>query len=236
MKKDVCKYTETDFSMKRFTLVELLTVMVVAAILAAIALAAAKVVSQKSKRAAVKSTLEQIQLALEQYEEDWGYYPQTGGEGKTITRSFVYGTQNAAGLQQPRKSPGSYGEAWGHYYLNPQDLKYKSIRSRLWIETGTSFPQKIHRTTTFCVDKWDKPYWYQCPGEMNKKSYDLWSTGADQMHGDAEISEDGPADNNNGKTYPVFAEHGWLRSKEKADPGDHATTDQNDDITNWRRD
>ncbi len=272
--------TETDAMTRprHITLIELLGVMFVAAILAAIILTAAKVVTQQSKRAAVRSTLKRIELALEQYKEDWGCYPQTGGEGVAITKSFVYGSAEAAGLQQPRESAGAYGKAWGHYYVDPKNLMYKRLRSKVWHEEDdnnenqaeTYYPGSSHQVTVFCVDKWDKPYWYQCPGSMNEESYDLWSTGADQFHGAADKNEDSPGDistgdHNNGLTYPVhdaglgpprgaampFAQRryyegrnapSWLpafeeglQPHEDVDPGDHATTEVNDDITNWRR-
>ncbi len=69
---------------------------------------------------------------------------------------------------------------------------------------------------TYCLDAFDGRIFYLCPGAMNPESYDLWSTGHDEKHGVAGVNDDtaGATD----------------------DFGDAQTTDDNDDITNWKRD
>lgn len=232
----------------QFTLLELLTVMMVAAILAGIILVAASGVTGKSKRAAVRSELQQIQMALEKYKDDWGYYPQTGGEAIALKKGFIYGTSSGAGLQKPNHTSGVYGQDYGHYYLDVEDLKYKSLRSLIWWEEDDDnagcceqyYPDQTYVTTSFFVDRWDKPYWYQAPGAINKESYDLWSTGPDKMHGDADKDEGGIS-GNPGRTYPIKKFGGptdpafGITPAEDADPGDHVTSEPNDDITNWKQ-
>ena len=57
-----------------------------------------------------------------------------------------------------------------------------------------------------CLDPIGEPFYYVCPGNVNPESFDLWSKGWDQKHG------------NNG-AY-------WQAAQ---------TRDDNDDVTNWKR-
>mgnify|MGYP000633228856 CR=1 FL=1 len=174
----------------RFTLVELLAAMAIIIILMGLIIAGSSTAWQKKNTAQIRSRLQQMEAALDEYQQDWGYYPQTNGNVKNIDGWFVYGnaSTSSAGLQEP----GGSGESWGHYYLNPDKLS--------WKEQGGS------KGDWYWQDPWLEPIKYECPGEMNKQSFDLWSKGPDEKHGDGGSSV-----------------------------SDARTTKENDDITNWKQ-
>ncbi|MCF7854044.1 MAG: type II secretion system GspH family protein [Candidatus Pacebacteria bacterium] len=60
----------------RFTLTEVLVVMVVIAILLAIAIGTTRLAWHKAENAHIRANMKKLELALDQYKRDWGYYPQ----------------------------------------------------------------------------------------------------------------------------------------------------------------
>lgn len=60
-----------------------------------------------------------------------------------------------------------------------------------------------------CLDAFDEPIYYKCPGEMNTSSVDIWSKGYDQEHGEAGSGDD-------------------IADAQTA-------SEDNDDICNWKR-
>ena len=60
-----------------------------------------------------------------------------------------------------------------------------------------------------CLDPFDEPIFYQCPGTMNAQSFDVWSKGVDMEHGEA----------GSGNTIPKAL----------------VVDENNDDICNWKR-
>ncbi len=61
----------------RFTLVELLTVMAIIFIMAALIVGVSSLVSRNMMEAKTKSKLEAMMIALQEYQQDRGYFPQT---------------------------------------------------------------------------------------------------------------------------------------------------------------
>ncbi len=93
IKKEQKMKTEMKKSKKReenkgFTMVELLVVMAILGILSTIGLTSFRTSLMKSRDAKRKSDLEQIQRALEMYNNDYGKYP-TSASGKITTTALL---------------------------------------------------------------------------------------------------------------------------------------------------
>jgi len=141
-----------------FTLVELLCVIIVIALLAAISIKATQIAYRRADDTKTKTILEIIRTANEQYKAKNGYYYPNGGS--------------------------SYNEGGGDFHsidLNADFLgdAYETCRS-IAVENGGS-DDKIR-------DAWGSAIRYRSPGIYNTGSYDLYSIGRDKGVGDAEDS------------------------------------------------
>ena len=139
-----------------FTLVELLCVIIVIALLAAISVKVTQVVYRRADETRTKTVMEIIRVANEQYKAKNGYYYPNGGS--------------------------SYNEGGGDFHsisLDPEFLgdAYETCRT-LAAETGNN-ADKIR-------DAWGNAIRYRNPGIYNTSSYDLYSIGRDKCVGDAD--------------------------------------------------
>lgn len=132
-----------------FTLIEILVVIAVISVLAA--LVAPNVFRHvgSAKDAAAKSQIEMLGAALDAYRLDNGRYPTT-----------------AQGLEA----------LWAEPAAEPRPTNWRGPYLRKAVPN----------------DPWGNPYYYMSPGELNPRSYDLISLGADGEVGgegdDADIS------------------------------------------------
>ena len=83
-----------------FTLIEMLTVMAIIAILAALILAAGNGVMIKAERSRASAEIQAMGTALESYKTDNGIYPQTSISGFATNQYPSVGSTNAAGVYQ----------------------------------------------------------------------------------------------------------------------------------------
>lgn len=151
-------------SKQEFTLIELLVVIGIIAVIASIALGVTQIATRKANEAKTKSQMQQLETALDQYRDEFGYYPQTGGDAVQIWDTFI-------------KGKGGSG-TWYHGLQLPtadSDKDYLLDLSNLRFSNG------------YCVDPMGNPYQYECPGSENPTAYDLWSYGPD---GDADTKDD----------------------------------------------
>ena len=96
-----------------FTLVEMLLVLVILAVLAAIVIPKMSGRSQQAKVTAAGSQISSIEMALDAFEVDTGYYPQgTGGLGALVNEPS--GTTNWKG---PYLKKGVPLDPWGNAYV-----------------------------------------------------------------------------------------------------------------------
>lgn len=96
-----------------FTLVEMLLVLVILAVLAAIVIPKFSGRTQQAKEAAAKTQLKSIELALDSYEVDTGSYPQ-GSAGLNGLVDEPNGVQNWKG---PYLKQGIPNDPWGNAYI-----------------------------------------------------------------------------------------------------------------------
>jgi len=215
---------------RAFTLIELMAVVLVILVLAAIAFGVTGYVKRRVAISVAKAQIATLEAALETYKSDWGYYPRTG-PGRISLNSSCEGS-NTWVLY--RALSGAAGR------------KYMTFPASM-LRSNYQLPALISGTiTTACIsisDPWGKFYnyfnspstaytniqnnnyaGYTLGGQMNVSSYDLFSYGPDS----ATFVPDAC-----GFCYPWY---GWynvqnikIRYSTFAD-----TNSANDDITNWR--
>ena len=146
-----------------FTLVELLCVIIVLALLAAISIKATQIAYRRADDTKTKTIMEIIRNANEQYKAKYGYYFPNGSS--------------------------SYNEGGGDFHsidLNPKSTTDPAIEFlgdsyetivKIASESGNA--DKIR-------DAWGNAIRYRNPGIYNTGSYDLYSIGRDKNVGDAE--------------------------------------------------
>ena len=190
----------------RFTLIELLVVIAVITILVGIVIGGVGIASRKASEAKTRAIMTQLEIAFDQYKQQFGYFPQwsattAAAAWAPITQCFVRGTSTYMGLESAAPAPR------GKYFLDVATLTFTGTDTTS-INTGTSTYIGPDKTL---MDAFDKPIYYRCPGFQNQESYDLWSAGADGKYGTAATTPSTAADATN------------------------AATNASDDITNWKR-
>jgi len=148
-----------------FTLVEILCVIIVIALLAALSIKATQIAYRRADDTKTKTIIEIIRVANEQYKVKNGYYYPNGAS--------------------------TYSEGGDTFYsidLKPDDKNDPAIEFlgeayetcvKVASESGNA--DKIR-------DAWGNAIRYRSPGKFNTGSYDLYSTGRDKKVGIAEGS------------------------------------------------
>jgi general secretion pathway protein G len=96
-----------------FTLVEMLLVLVILAVLAAIVIPKFSGRSQQAKETAAQSQISSIEIALDSYEVDTGAYPQGGGG----LSALVDQPSNVQNWKGPYLKKGVPLDPWGNAYI-----------------------------------------------------------------------------------------------------------------------
>ena len=96
-----------------FTLVEMLLVLVILAVLAAIVIPKFSGRSQQAKETAAKSQISSIELALDAFEVDTGAYPSGGN----ALGALVDQPNNAQNWKGPYLKQGVPNDPWGNPYI-----------------------------------------------------------------------------------------------------------------------
>lgn len=141
-----------------FTLVELLVVIVIIAILAALTLGVAKHAWTSQANSRARSEIAAMENGLERYKNDNGIYPRS-----TTTRldAVDNGTNLYNALVAGPNNPKTY------FTFKPNQIR------------------AVSTTATNIIDPFGVPYNYYCnPGaadQTNATSFDLWSNGADNQ-------------------------------------------------------
>ncbi len=142
---------------QRFTLIELLAVMFLLSILAALVIGGARFAMLRSSEASTISAMKKLELALEQYRNEYGYFPVQTTANTPLRRASFGGdwvNQGTGVIQSNRKAAEALGS----------------------LKTSTN---GLDATFT---DGFGNPFYYRTGSSAdvkNKSSYDLWSMGAD---------------------------------------------------------
>ena len=163
-----------------FTLIELLTVMAIIGILAAITFGAMTGVKSRAKISLARTELASLAQALEAYKKQYGDYPQTGLSSGTPTATASDTTVE--------------GELF-NALLGKYGPKMDKIQGKQFVEAGKFTLQGIDLPTpgnditvnNAFVDPWGRLYlyYYREPGptSWSQSSYHLLSTGPDGVLG-----------------------------------------------------
>ncbi|MEO7934503.1 MAG: prepilin-type N-terminal cleavage/methylation domain-containing protein [Chthoniobacterales bacterium] len=169
---------------KGFTLVELLTVMTIIGILAALVLGTFKFVQDKAARSRAESEIKAMEAALESYKADNGAYPRGADSDSlnptTLTPSTYINSSKV--LYQALSGDGTSalgGAAASDGKLDTGSKQYMEFK-----------PNQLNTTTFYVVDPWGNSYGYSTiyqansekatptnPSPGNNPTFDLWSTG-----------------------------------------------------------
>jgi prepilin-type N-terminal cleavage/methylation domain-containing protein len=147
-----------------FTLVELLVVISILAILMGIGVGAFSYANRRIADTRTRTLIKQIEVAMESYKQEFGYYPQ-----KATIGSFSVQRDTAV-------DKGDFT-----YFLDFEPLKQNNTR------VGTASPPKTWYTF---VDGYGSDLLYRCPGFKNKTSFDLASKGPDGRYGESTTVND----------------------------------------------
>ncbi len=160
----------------QFTMIEMLVVLGIIVMVAALLFGGVRVVRKKNYESKTRYRMEKIIEALEVYRDDYGYYPanQTNVEDDLKLEWDCGPTKNGGiviGSLPPLKRKGATGTTplldWG-------SVAYSN-------ELGSLDSNQ----QDYCLDaSEEEPFYYRCPGKMNSESYDLWAPGFDKKHGD----------------------------------------------------
>jgi hypothetical protein len=127
---------------------------------------------------------------MTQYESEYGFFPQRAKPACTTTVT-----------------------SWPMLKLTMLDGMLKPNGKKYIDWQGLGFGVDVSGN---CLDAFEQPLQYLCPGTMNTTKFDLWSIGPDGKPGKAGVDDDGA----NGTDD--FCES-------------LTTVETNDDITNWKR-
>ena len=142
-----------------FTLVELLCVIIVLALLAALSIKITQVAYRRADTTRTNAILEAVRAGNEQYKVKHGYYfPNAAGGGNTISLC----SKNTAGdVAQDAGARELLGDAY-----------------------DTCLSAALAEGKTVLLDAWGSEIRYRSPGTYNTTSYDLYSDGPDKGDGD----------------------------------------------------
>lgn len=164
-----------------FTLIELLTVVAIIGILAAITFGVSRGVNERAAINQARAELSVLASALEAYKRQYGDYPQTGSaanapSGTAATNDGPGILFNAlAGKRGPKASPVVAMN--GKVFVQPD---------RLSLQSSTALPDPANSTSVAnaFLDPWGRRYlyFYKTGDDWRLSSYVLYSVGPNNAH------------------------------------------------------
>jgi len=149
-----------------FSLIELLTVMAVIAVLLGITIGVFSLVRDKMNNSKTRAIIKQLDIAMQSYKLDQGYY---------------FASNNAFATFTPPALPPSAT----YFKLNFNGVidtifikcfEYQTLKGRGSILTVSGY--------SYIVDAWNIPILYKYPGTFNPQMFDIGSLGKDGYYGD----------------------------------------------------
>ena len=172
---------------QRFSLVELLVVIVIIVLLASIAVPAYFMVKRKSKNYQARVDLQQVKVAITNYDSDYSMRPFSTDHSTDICVTTdesindlwtLLGSSSAGKPYLQLASDGSFADPWGNSYCVSIDLDYDNAVDGTKVggigSTGDSYGDQTVNNTS-CV---------------------VWSKGADELPSSA-ISDDADENEDN---------------------------------------
>jgi type II secretion system protein G len=151
---------------RSFTLIELLIVIAIIAVLAALLMPAMMGTRTEVKKTTTKMLIKKIELACMEYKNDWGVYPTEENDGSTGNLAAVLINYTGA---LPGGSRGPYLDRETSDYLESTDKITDLWQNELWYDNQTT-------------GIWDGA------ADRNTTTFDIWSNGPDGV-------EDNPVGN-----------------------------------------
>ena len=157
---------------RNFTIIEILTVIVIISILTAIVLGVTQYATTKAHRTRTETRITALELALEDCLQDRGYYPSTGNAATgTTTGPVQLGNYDPYDDESGIPLLSTVNSGW---ILNTS--KFKNTQTDGVYLEGYKGGEYL--------DSWGRPFIYQCDGNQhNAQKFDIWSAGADGESG-----------------------------------------------------
>jgi len=146
---------------KFFTLLELLSVIGIIAIVAGIILGGMNYAGRRADQAKTISLMTQLEMALDAFKQDRGYYPPATGE----VRFFVDSATSKLNIMIGSTAYEFENSNTGRAYMEVGQ-----------VPTCTTAVAATDPNTPY-KDAWGNAFQYRCPCTNNTSSYDLWSGG-----------------------------------------------------------
>jgi len=214
---------------RAFTLIELMAVVLVILILAAIGMGVAGYVQKKVAIATTKSQIAAIEAALESYKSDWGYYPPTNpwrvsnlGGAELLNNQILYRALFVKGGKRYLTFPANQLQAsyWGTGALGGQR---DTLATNVLDVYGRPFNYYCSPNTPFSLSSviltnlpiGQRTNSCSLGGQVNVASYDLFSYGPDKFTFVA----------TNATTWPAYFSGRSLW---------YTNSSAIDDVTNWQ--
>lgn len=147
-----------------FTLIELLTVVLIIIILAGLVISTAGYIQKKAARERATSEIAAMEAALESYKADNGIYPQNTNTDAVLGAKILYQALTGDGNDQlgvstnPQPSAGKYGDP---------GKTYMELNSKRMVNTNGYY----------VIDPWGSQYnYFTGTNRNNPATYDLFST------------------------------------------------------------
>jgi type II secretory pathway pseudopilin PulG len=151
----------------RFTMIEVLAVILILTILLALIIGGTKLATGKASTAATLSRMKKLEAALEAYRETYGYYPPYTGTYDANMSSAVPAYIDY-GFKQSLFGTDFLAETQTQDLLSGIPVESSYYNSAM----GACF-----------IDGFGQYFHYRYPGTHNPQKYDLWSKGPDYDRG-----------------------------------------------------
>ncbi len=196
------KLTHFRFNSRAFTLVEMLIVVSIIALLAALTMGGYTYAMRSSKRRVTTGTFEAIKLSLERYNSEFGEYPEPSGDAQMveIIPGKTYDTSGAACLYQALTGDG-YDQIKGADASASDEAPAQSdgktegtaeIAKMMLVEVPRTI-WTMKNSRYFLIDGFGRPFQYikaalpaavgETPEAITINStYDLWSYSEDEVN------------------------------------------------------
>ncbi len=160
---------------KFFTLLELLSVIGIIAIVAGIILGGMSYAGRRADQAKTISLMTQLEMALDAFKQDRGYYPVTNDPDDLDVYFVIRSVDSSDCLFMQLSATAGTGNINQYQFFNSSthsSTDPTNSPNRPYLELGV-----VTTTAAPYVDAYGNAFQYLCPGANNTSSYDLWSGG-----------------------------------------------------------